>query len=778
MCLILFALPLPYESLYAQCSFIDAQKKAEYDLVVAFFNQNPDNTLSPEWAALANNANTGVNTNCDICQLPEILCNNAQGYADFWELNDKRLSVIPEEIAVLNTHRTDIFLEDNVIECYPAGLIPLCQNDGIVGIGGLPVSDSLSFVAWCTNPVPFCVSNTTPDPSCTCPSEINVLGLSALNLGCNPVDTNSDGIPDTLATALISASSPNSTCSLKPIEWVDAERPNEDCGGRQIERVYKLENECGDFLMEFVQVISWREEGSTIFFTCPATINLGNNPSSLPDERRARTDILAAIANQNDSCLMDMQLERIMQNCTTNSQEWRVRLMEQCGDSIICTLRYTWSGVALLCDSMQLDTMSTIDTMPIIDTMMVVDTIPPTIELDSTNCDLINIRSDSTGSIILQNLTAPIVLVQILNEKNGQLVYDCVGNCQSTEQTIVADGNYIVSVRFFDKAWKLFCSTKKRIAVQRVSIDLENGVGESMPTTICGEIEIAYGNNQLQIKGRSGQFYHYKVERLQPDWQSILNCAAQLCENEQTLSGLPNGTYKIRTWDENWKVICEGIEIMIGADAPVVEEENIPPEVDSLSNSTTCGEVTIQYDDNEILIQGVPGEAYYYKIQKWFGDFSYVVNCIAECSPTFRATDLSPGVYGLQIFNSNWTPLCNSLVIQLGNDLKDELSTKYRQRSSDELLQTFNQAKISLYPNPVHNQLMIDASSYVGKKGTIELVNQLGQVVKHLSDYEIPIEAIPLNVSDLKHGLYFLQVSIEKEPIMSQRIVIAQVNTH
>jgi len=66
-------------------------------------------------------------------------------------------------------------------------------------------------------------------------------------------------------------------------------------------------------------------------------------------------------------------------------------------------------------------------------------------------------------------------------------------------------------------------------------------------------------------------------------------------------------------------------------------------------------------------------------------------------------------------------------------------------------------------------------NSYVGKKGNIQIYNNLGQQVFELDLEEIPDEAVRLDLSGLNNGLYHISVKVENYKRTSSPFVISKL---
>ncbi len=68
---------------------------------------------------------------------------------------------------------------------------------------------------------------------------------------------------------------------------------------------------------------------------------------------------------------------------------------------------------------------------------------------------------------------------------------------------------------------------------------------------------------------------------------------------------------------------------------------------------------------------------------------------------------------------------------------------------------------LTVYPNPADNKIHIALNSFAGKKGTLEIFNQLGQR-QFLKNYlAIPTSPIDIDLSEFNSGIYLISINIE-----------------
>lgn len=87
---------------------------------------------------------------------------------------------------------------------------------------------------------------------------------------------------------------------------------------------------------------------------------------------------------------------------------------------------------------------------------------------------------------------------------------------------------------------------------------------------------------------------------------------------------------------------------------------------------------------------------------------------------------------------------------------------------------TYNPHEISLFPNPAENEIFVNATEFEGMNAKIFISSATGQILQHRQLDEIPGTAIRLPVSELKEGLYFMNIKVEGFRAVTKRFVVAR----
>ena len=79
---------------------------------------------------------------------------------------------------------------------------------------------------------------------------------------------------------------------------------------------------------------------------------------------------------------------------------------------------------------------------------------------------------------------------------------------------------------------------------------------------------------------------------------------------------------------------------------------------------------------------------------------------------------------------------------------------------------------LSVFPNPVAERLFVNLKAYTGKQGSLQIVNQFGQLVKHIELESMPAQLLQVDLKGIHSGTYFMTIAVEKVNITTRKIVV------
>ena len=82
---------------------------------------------------------------------------------------------------------------------------------------------------------------------------------------------------------------------------------------------------------------------------------------------------------------------------------------------------------------------------------------------------------------------------------------------------------------------------------------------------------------------------------------------------------------------------------------------------------------------------------------------------------------------------------------------------------------------IQVYPNPTNEFIHITLREFSGEKGTIEIVNNIGQIEKTQKYEVIPAQPATFDVSELVGGIYFIHIKIDGYRSVTKKFVVGKM---
>ncbi len=273
-------------------------------------------------------------------------------------------------------------------------------------------------------------------------------------------------------------------------------------------------------------------------------------------------------------------------------------------------------------------------------------------------------------------------------------------------------------------------------------------------------------SNSITLNNLSAPHNIIKVFR--PDWSVILDCNDN-CSSQETISNLGAGRYfvNIKQYDDSYQLICsleENVDISGGSNPTPTPTPTPTPQP---SGDPTCSDIEVRITRNSMIIEGLT--AAIENVQVFDENYSRIFVCSNNCDDRQVIDGLTPQEYhvNIQFFTSSWSSICveDIDIVYSGLDAPSE-----ERRSKTSTLTTSKE--MTVYPNPVQNQLYLNVGNQKGTPLQVELFNTLGQgyiqqTIALDGDREQAID-----VSNLAKGIYFLKVSQEKEIIFAQKVVV------
>lgn len=263
----------------------------------------------------------------------------------------------------------------------------------------------------------------------------------------------------------------------------------------------------------------------------------------------------------------------------------------------------------------------------------------------------------------------------------------------------------------------------------------------------CGEITITYDTEKITMKGKEDADYFFKVHDKNDGYNEIFDCSLD-CGSEQTAM-LPTGDYVVKIYDADWNRICEQ-EVILGRETTAEPEQ---PEEEY--GQFRCGEVVVTYKDGTVKLVGDSQKNYHMKVidNRYHDAFA----CMWECGNTITAENIPTGAYTVRVFDGEYNVLCEKSILMVNN------SSTIRNTSD---------VKVAAYPNPASNSFFMKIKSNNQGLGTLQIINTYGQIMTTQTIDNQHNETIELDVSSYQNGLYYYQIKLPKQQLLSGKFMI------
>ncbi len=270
----------------------------------------------------------------------------------------------------------------------------------------------------------------------------------------------------------------------------------------------------------------------------------------------------------------------------------------------------------------------------------------------------------------------------------------------------------------------------------------------SLTTIECNEITIAYDSERIIMKGNTEVSYFFKVHDVNNNYHEVYDCTRD-CGSEQT-AFLPLGDYVVKIYDTEWNLVCE--------QAVTLQQPTTPsePENGELSdNQFRCDEVVITYKEGTVKLVGDSQKRYHLKVID--SRYRDVFSCMWECGSTITADNIPTGAYIIRVFDDEHNVMCEKSIL-----LTNSSST----------IRNTSEIKVAAYPNPASETLLMKIKSNSQGAGTLQVINAYGQVLTTQTIDNQYNETIQLDVSDYQNGLYYYQIKLPKQQLLSGKFLV------
>ncbi len=272
----------------------------------------------------------------------------------------------------------------------------------------------------------------------------------------------------------------------------------------------------------------------------------------------------------------------------------------------------------------------------------------------------------------------------------------------------------------------------------------------------CGEVNITYNNGTIDMMGQDGKDYYFKINDLDNGWAQVFGCGWN-CGHHQVANNIPNGKYLITIRNGDWSPHCD-VEITISGSS-----------FTSSAGNRNAPQLNFEAFRKNRMVE-----------LQWLTNSGYKVsNFEIEHSAdgeNFTTTN--------QFVNKLWS---NDLEYHQTIDQQPTQGDNYYRVKEIYLDGSFaytdvkkvgfdiDLESVSVFPNPAQEKLFVNLKAHIGKKGNLTLMNQFGQAVKQINLTTIQEDLLRLNTSSLGNGLYYLNIEVEKQRVLTKKVLIQRL---
>ena len=281
-----------------------------------------------------------------------------------------------------------------------------------------------------------------------------------------------------------------------------------------------------------------------------------------------------------------------------------------------------------------------------------------------------------------------------------------------------------------------------------------SGGGGTTITEDCNGNSITHGNGTITLTS-NGSASFYQI--LNAGYGPVDHCGWQ-CDATFSVTGLPAGRYLIYFQNASYTTICEKwIDMTGSSNANAPAGDRITPHL-SFSAYPAAREVDLQwltntsyFNDYFIVEKSIDGKNFepIQRIKSQALGTDMIYNQTIDSEPR-----LGENYYRIkQVYRDGDFDYTDVQLVDFKIDLKGW----------------------SVFPNPAADELFINLKPFAGKTGSLQLVNNVGQVIRTKDLGEISGETERLDLTEVENGLYFINIKIDGQKALNQKVIIERM---
>ncbi len=266
--------------------------------------------------------------------------------------------------------------------------------------------------------------------------------------------------------------------------------------------------------------------------------------------------------------------------------------------------------------------------------------------------------------------------------------------------------------------------------------------------------DIINNGTGIEVSGLSAPISILQV--FDPGWNLIFACSGD-CDYTETVNNLGSGTYyvKVSFYDSNWQKICDkSIYIVCGGGSSLVSEGEQDIFFFTLQKDKTNASLNwttnTEFKNEKFIVERSSNGVDFVAINEKESEHD-------EWDTHYNYTDLdvSP-MYGQNFYRIKKVHKDGTFAYSNIRDLSFDLDA----------------SKLILYPNPASSEVFLNVNAFAGQKGSIQVVNGLGQTMMSRDYSELPTDKIVFALDGFPSGLYTVTLRLANSKAISKKLIV------
>ncbi len=270
------------------------------------------------------------------------------------------------------------------------------------------------------------------------------------------------------------------------------------------------------------------------------------------------------------------------------------------------------------------------------------------------------------------------------------------------------------------------------------------------------DLSYSTGDGSITFSGLNTA--HVNLKLFDASFNVVFACIDD-CQNPQLVDGLPGGTYyvDVQLFDENWQSVCS-----VGEYTEVTNSQGF------MSNAGSEYLYFMAVRSNDIVnLQWIANTDYRNR--------HFIIERSENGSEFTQLAQIPSQLLGTAFstyYRTDDNPFNGTSFYRVKEVFDNET---FRYSTVREIKIDSKEKRYNIFPNPTSGHINLDLLSYNGKKAKVYLTNQLGQIVYRQDFERLGRELIEMDFSKLPGGLYFINISIEGQKPIGEKLMIARL---